>query len=305
VSELAFSVVICTRNRAALLDKAIASLRRQTLGLPFEVVVVDNDSSDRTPALVRQAMPHLPLLRYVHEPTLGLSHARNRGWREARGQWIAFLDDDAVADVNWLASLHATIGRLREPCGGIGGRVLLDWEAPRPAWFPDNLLVYLGHLDRGGEARWCDPGQTLLESNLAIRRDVLEQVGGFDVRLGVCGSKLAGNDGAELQHRIAARGLRLYYEPAAVVHHFVGRYRLKWSWVWRRLYGEGRSLALMELPRARGRTGYVLDNLRVALRCGAAVPLSAGALRTQRLARAACALGKVTAAWAGHRSVAG
>src|SRR5712671_6825521 len=100
------SVIIATHNRADLLAIALKSLARQTIPpAEYEVIVVDNASSDQTPAVVRQMSPAMPQVRYVFEERLGLSWARNAGLEAARAPYVAYLDDDAKAEPEWLEAL--------------------------------------------------------------------------------------------------------------------------------------------------------------------------------------------------------
>ena len=123
--SLDVTVAICTWNRRALLESTLASLTE--LAVPadasWELVIVDNGSSDDTAGLVSQwTDKHVLPLRYVHEPNLGLSNARNRAIRERRSDWVLFTDDDVILDRNWLAGFLES--RRRHPmAGAIGGRV--------------------------------------------------------------------------------------------------------------------------------------------------------------------------------------
>ena len=128
------SVVVCTRNRAPLLEKTLESLATQTLDHShFEVLIVDNASTDSTSDVAaRWQAARRFTCRYVLEERVGLNHARNRGVREARGRVIAFIDDDARAEEEWLDRLLRALEEERV-CG-VGGRIKLDWQSPQPRW---------------------------------------------------------------------------------------------------------------------------------------------------------------------------
>jgi glycosyltransferase involved in cell wall biosynthesis len=238
------SVIICTHNRAPLLRKGLDSLRGQSLtcGDGIEILVVDNASTDETQDLVESFQSTTGNVRYIFESTLGLSHARNRGVREAHGELVAFIDDDAIAEPGWLDALvHAFHGVEPKPdC--VGGRIEPIWQVPKPGWFPHSLLGYLSILDLGDEAHWCDiPREHLVGCNIAFRRNALLELGGFNTELGRKGQSLKGNEEIELLRRMKQRGQGVFYEPCAVVRHFIPRERLTKRWLVRRLYAEGLS----------------------------------------------------------------
>src|SRR5713226_9622239 len=118
------SVVICTRNRAQLLERALASVADQEFArTDYEILVVDNGSTDRTQEVVKQ----FPDARYLYEGEAGLCIARNAGWREAKGRYVAFFDDDATALPGWLAAIRDGFASASPLVGIVGGPV-------RPIW---------------------------------------------------------------------------------------------------------------------------------------------------------------------------
>ena len=119
--SIELSAIICTYNRADYLRKSLASLAEQTLSTDrFEIIVVDNNSNDDTKAVVQEEYAYVPNLRYIFEPVPGLSKARNTGWQNANGKYIAFLDDDAVATLRW-AEIYMEVFQNWEPTPGCSG----------------------------------------------------------------------------------------------------------------------------------------------------------------------------------------
>lgn len=243
------SVVICTHNRAGVLREAIESVVEQTAAFAFELVVVDNGSSDSTPHVVRQFERH-GFVRYEHEAALGLCYARNTGWQKARGDIVAYLDDDAIALPGWLKAV-AEAFMLYPNAGIAGGRVEPIWEAPRPAWLSDNIALSLSILDWCAEAKAIDDIrlQWLVGTNIALRRHLLEEVDGFDPSLDRVGSNYLSNGDIDLQMRVLDSDREVIYFPAMAVRHRVPASRLSKSWFRRRYYWQGLSDAAMELVR--------------------------------------------------------
>lgn len=239
------SVVVCTRSRAPLLAATLASLGRQTLAADrYEVLVVDNGSSDDTPEVVRRAAGCGANLRGLSEPRTGLSRARNTGVAAAAGAVVAFVDDDALVSEEWLARIAASFAA--STTGAVTGRVEPLWEAPRPPWLSDALLPYLSIVDWGAVAGALAPGRWLCGTNMAFRREDLLAVGGFAEDLGRRGEKLLSMEEVDVQSRLSARGVVLRYEPAMVVSHRVGAERLTPPWLERRAFWQGVSNAIFE-----------------------------------------------------------
>ncbi len=242
------SVVVCcyTLDRWHDLAAAIGSLQIQSRR-PLEVVlVVDNNE-----ALSARASRELPGVRVVDSTDeRGLSAARNTGVAAARGEVVAFLDDDAVAAVDWLERLAAPYAD--EMVVAVGGRVVASWDTVRPRWMPPTFdwvvgCTYEGHPATATEVR--NP----IGANMSVRRSVLERLGGFRVGIGREGGGAAGCEETELCIRIGQQmpGARVWYEPAAVVRHRVPATRATWRYFRTRCVAEGRSKA--RVARSVGR----------------------------------------------------
>jgi glycosyltransferase involved in cell wall biosynthesis len=262
------SVVICTLNRAPYLRGALESLVGQRLpGASWEVLVVDNGSTDDTADVAHAFERTLPL-RYLVEPTLGLCHARDTGWREARGRIVAYLDDDAVASPGWLAAVHDVF--TREPTTGVaGGPVRPIWEAPPPPWLSDVAARALTIVEwPDGPKRIADVRQEWLAgANMAAPRAVLEAVGGFHPHLDRIGHNMLSSGDVFLQQQVATRGWAVAYEPAMAVGHVVTRARLTKAWFRRRYFWQGISDAVMHrITHAPAPAACVREAIRRAAR---------------------------------------
>jgi glucosyl-dolichyl phosphate glucuronosyltransferase len=264
------SAVICTHNRARYLPQAIDSLLAQDLSTSaYEVVVVDNRSTDATCQIVAG---YGKRVRYVHEPELGLAHARNTGWRSALGRWVALLDDDAIADPSWLRVIVEVFETVRPEPGCVGGPVNAIWEAPRPRWLSNELLKSLAII------RWTDAAHAIANLsrewlagvNLAIPRIVLEEVGGFVAGLDRTGTRLLSSGDVFLQRQIMATGRAAWYDPRVNVRHHIPAARLHPQWFRQRYYAQGLSDTKMRLLEehlgARARAGAAVRETIAMLR---------------------------------------
>jgi len=237
------TVILCTFNRHQLLEKALESVAASKVPdlVKWEVLVVDNNSTDQT----RDVIQHLSRryqgrFRYLFEPRQGKSFALNRAIREARGDVLAFMDDDVTVEPEWLRNLTAALDC--EQWAGAGGRIVLQWPAALPSWLSING-PYARHpfpgFDQGDEAKELigPPFGT----NMAFRKEVFERHGGFRTDLGpVPGSEIRAED-TEFGRRVIAAGERLRYEPSAVVYHPVPENRIdkRFFLKWRFDYGRG------------------------------------------------------------------
>ncbi|MDY6939717.1 MAG: glycosyltransferase family 2 protein [Cyanobacteriota bacterium] len=239
MSDPQISAIICTHNRDRYLGAAIDSLLAQDFD-NFEVVIVDNASTDGTRSVVEARLPH-PKLRYVWEPQVGLSVARNTGAIESQAPIIAYLDDDAVASPTWLRVLDRAY-RDRQKLAVAGGKVTLLWPegTQPPKWLSAGLAGNLGAYDLGSEpVEIQTPGLTPRGLNYSIRRTFLEQIGGFDTNLGRVGKRLLSNEELFVTEKALDLGWQVAYLPAAQVAHNVSPERLHRSWFLQRGWWQG------------------------------------------------------------------
>jgi glycosyltransferase involved in cell wall biosynthesis len=237
---LRFSIVIATYKRAGLLKDTLESLARLQPRASWEVVVVDNNSPDNTREVVEAAIPSFPVrLRYVFEQEQGRSAALNCGFRIAEGQIIVTTDDDVRVEPDWLD--HIEFGLASKQCDYVGGRVVPMWESEPPRWIPrrnGRMWAVIALLDYG-------PDPIQLGVNMAIRREAIERVGGFDTRIGRKAGTLLGQEVREWCMRATAAGLVGYYIPAMVVEHLIPTDRLNKEYFRRWFFWRGISRAMM------------------------------------------------------------
>ena len=242
----ACSVVIATFNRAGELRRTLQSLATLVTAGPWEIVVVDNNSTDSTREIVAEAAEAAPIpVRYVHEPVQGRSAALNAGIAAARGEIIVTTDDDVRVEPDWLDQIGRAFERLR--CDYIGGRVLPLWSARPPAWLSDRSgphWAVIALLDYG-PTPFELTSRMPLGVNMAFRRDAFDRVGGWDTRIGRKAGTLLGQEVREWCIRARALGLRGYYAPDVVVQHVIPADRLNKRYFRRWFYWRGISRALL------------------------------------------------------------
>jgi len=246
---LPISVVICcyADERFEGLLAAVDSVRRQSSPPVEVVVVVDHNAGllDR----VRAARPNV-LTVQSREPQ-GLSGARNAGIAATRGEIVAFLDDDAVAEPDWLERIAAPYAD--ENVAGVGGAILAAWRQGRPRWFPEEFDWVVGCTYRGLPTR-PTALRNLIGANMSFRRSALEAAGGFAAEMGRTGSYPLGNDDTEfcIRARRALPGRVLLYEPRARVRHTVPAARASWSYFRTRCFAEGLAKAALTAVSGSG-----------------------------------------------------
>jgi glycosyltransferase involved in cell wall biosynthesis len=248
------SVVICAYTDARWDDlvRSVKSVERQTASALEVIVVVDHND-----ALLRRVRADLgDVIAVSNGGQRGLSGARNSGLAAARGELVAFLDDDAVAESDWLESLAE--GYTDPQVLGVGGAVVPVWLNGRPKSFPAEFDWVVGCTYEGMPKR-AGPVRNPVGANMSFRRDVLEAIGGFRPGIGRVGKRPVGCEETELSmrvHRHWPDGLILY-EPRARVQHAVPRSRARWTYFVSRCYSEGLSKAIV--ARLSGRRSLTTE----------------------------------------------
>ena len=246
------SVIMCTYNRADLLGGAVESILAQGPGTPkYELIVVDNNSSDHTRAVVERYLGDTRCrVRYLFEGKQGLSHARNAGIEAAASDVVAFTDDDVVVAPDWVATIEAAFAAHPEiDC--IGGKVLPRWAETPPSWLTRDHWAPLALVDRGerpieasDSLRLCFVG-----ANLAVRRRVFDAVGLFAPRLQRVKDGIGSTEDHEFLLRVYATGRRGLYVPELVVTAEVQNDRLTQAYHRRWHRGHGHFCAVMQLVK--------------------------------------------------------
>ena len=263
------SVVICayTDQRWSQLLAAVDSVRSQTQAAHQLIVVIDHNE-----ALQARAGAEMPnAIVVANRGPRGLSGGRNTGVEIATGEVVAFLDDDAAAERDWLEHLSEPF--TSPEVAGAGGLAVPDWSTPRPRWFPEEFFWVIGCSYRGmptSRERVRNP----IGCNMAFRRTVFSEIGGFRSDFGIVGRRPVGAEETELSIRLANKlpEARIVYVPGAAVRHYVPADRATWRYFATRCYREG--IGKARLRRLAGAGGGLSTEMKYV---GRTLPL--GVLR--------------------------
>jgi glucosyl-dolichyl phosphate glucuronosyltransferase len=241
------SVVICAYNRAHLLQLCIDSLH--ALDFPkekFEVVVVDNNSTDNTGAVCAGISQRYPSLnfRYLKEMQQGVGYTRTRGAREATGELIAYIDDDCLAEPDWLSKIVAFYNEHPEAMS-TGGRIIPKYLAPMAGWFGKYFWGLVGNYDLGQKIFRMQGVRYPSGANMHFRKKAFEQYGYFDGALGRSGKSLVAGEEKAMYLKLIAGNEAVYYLPHVIVHHHVEANKFDVNYVRRHSAGIGASERLM------------------------------------------------------------
>ncbi len=232
------TLCICTYQRYDVLPKALDSAKQQSLDHAlYRIMVIDNSPDHDQAEQFGSAYHQPPFLDYRIETTAGLSNARNVGARHCGTEFIAFMDDDAIASPQWLEKLVQAFDQFGHNAVVAGGRVDPLWEIPRPVWLHDWLLGFVSVVNWGGSLRSAASNEWLAGTNIAFRTQPLLDFGGFDCKLGRTGDggTLLSNEEIVMLNAFRAQGLIALYVPEATVDHLVERKRLTRGWFRKRV----------------------------------------------------------------------
>ncbi|MBW1793717.1 MAG: glycosyltransferase family 2 protein [Deltaproteobacteria bacterium] len=235
------TVAICTYNRGGRLPKLVMALRQQECPISFEILVVDNNSTDNTQVVLdKLAKMDGPAVRFVKEAKQGIVHARNRAIEESgNSTYLAFIDDDELPGSNWLNAAIDALERERAECVGGEIRVSLPFEE-RPFWLEGELLPFLGEVKNGPDPFWITDSSTPVWSgNVAYQTSIFSNGLRFDYRYNRQGHVIGGGSDEIMFHTLLDGGVRIRYRPDMLIEHLVERWRLKRSYFLKLHYKTG------------------------------------------------------------------
>jgi glycosyltransferase involved in cell wall biosynthesis len=253
------SVTICTFNRARWLRETLAFITRQDYPADrWEIIVVDNNSSDDTPAVVQSfaGAPKAP--RYFVEKNQGSSFARNRGIAEARGEIIIFTDDDMLGDPGWLRLIIAPfLLPGNERIAAVGGEVVPVFPEGLPGWLVNQWRPLAFRLDVGP----LRANQLPMTANLALRAAVFKDVGLFRTDLGRIGTHSLFNEDHDLCRRVFAAGYSMWYTPGGALQHQIPASRLTFKYTFKQVFDAARSRVVESTGRGGNGLGWLLSRI--------------------------------------------
>lgn len=240
------SVIVATFQRTDHLVKCLNSILSNSYN-NYEIIIVDQGRDGKTKKLVNEQFTNNKKIKYIHTDIVGLSHARNIGCENAKGEIIAFIDDDAVATKDWLRAYTNAFTEIKPTPGIVGGKLIPEWEIPFPSWYPEERIQFLSIYDIGDKPRKYPKGEFPHGANFAVSRDVIEKIGGFDRRLGFDEKRnnpLIAGEESLFAFKAKEEGYSLYYFPEAQVSHYVARYKLTKKYFLRRSFSSGLTLVI-------------------------------------------------------------
>jgi len=236
------SFIICTYNREKYIYDCLSRLAKNTDQEDWEIVLVNNNSTDSTAAECERFVSDFQPTNYSYyvETQQGLSFARNRGIQEARGDWFVFLDDDAMVGVDYVACLKKHL--LQHPeVGAFGGAIEPFFEGKKPEWLNPWSMGFVSAIDLGEEVKLFPKNAYPIGANMGISRDVINQVGMFNTSLGRSGNNLLGGEEKDIFNRIRHANIQIFYFPGIRVQHCIPPRRTTKEFIVKLGDGVGRS----------------------------------------------------------------
>lgn len=236
------TVILCTCNRSPALRLTLQSFLQVVTppGFHWEVLIIDNHSTDETRFVCQSFLAEHPeRFRYRYEPRPGKSYALNSGIRDARGELLAFTDDDVLVTPNYLQGILSTFTNY--PADAAQGRIILDCDGELPNWMGRRQLEFMSWCDYGDAVQdWTH--RTMYGTNMVVRTQAARAVGGFSLELGA-GTVVGFAEDTEFSFRLRKAGYRFIYAPQILVRHQLPKNRLTRSFFRTRFYRRGRSQA--------------------------------------------------------------
>lgn len=253
------TVCLCTRDRLHYVRTCLDGLARQSVCVEaFEIIVVDSCSSPAVAGELAAIAARLPNARVVRADRPGLSVARNTGAAVASGEYLAYLDDDAIPAHDWIEQIRTAVAEADRRPAVLGGRILPLWEEPLPAWWPQRLRGVLSIIECEGRGEYrsgdLPSGLEPYGANLIVERAALLAVGGFNEAVGRSGGNLLSDEDVQLAWRLQNAGRSVRYDSRIVVWHQIQASRLTPEWLLSRLYWQGTSTVVTRRLLGEART---------------------------------------------------
>lgn len=252
---MTISFIICTYNRDKYIYECLSRLAKNTVQEGWEIVLVNNNSTDSTAAECERFAQDYPKTdyRYFVETQQGLSYARNRGIQEAKGDWFVFLDDDAMVGEDYIARLQQHLAAHPE-AGAFGGQIEPFFEGETPNWLNPWAMGFVSAIDLGDEVIPFAKNKYPIGANMGISRKTIENVGTFNTALGRTGNNLMGGEEKDIFNRIRQAGVPILYFPHIKVRHCIPPKRTTTEFIAK--LGDGVGMSEQLRTRAAGKASY-------------------------------------------------
>lgn len=216
------SFIVCTYNREQYIYECLSHLATNTVREGWEIILVNNNSTDNTAAeCARFVADYKPgNYHYFVEEQQGLSYARNRGIKEAHGEWLVFLDDDAMVGNDYICNLKRNLAAYPE-AGAFGGAIEPFFEGETPDWLSPWAMGFVSAIDLGNQIKLFPPQSYPIGANMGISRDTLKKIGVFNTALGRTGNNLLGGEEKDIFNRIRQKQIPIVYFPEIKVKHCI------------------------------------------------------------------------------------
>jgi len=224
------SAIVCTYNREQYIGKCIDHLCKQSLHpSKYEIIIVDNNCTDSTQSICKTIIANHPehSIHYFEEQNAGLSFARNRGIAESKYDVLAFIDDDAFAEPDYLKNILHAMNAFPEVLAA-GGKVIPKFEKEKPAWLSHFLMPLVAAFDQGNQTKFLERNTFPIGANMVFRKKAFDSFGTFDTNLGRKKTELGGGEEKDMFNRIASKGI---YIHNAVVNHIIPESRLSMDYI--------------------------------------------------------------------------
>lgn len=230
------SIIICTYNRSKLLVDCLESLLRN-LGSQdhYEIIIVDNNSTDNTASIGLKYSEKYEFVKYFKEPEVGLSHARNAGCENANGEWLVYIDDDITVDQKFYHELEKII--LINSFDLFTGIPIPNFEVQKPKWIP---ISFERKMTRHTEIGLIE-NESIVGCIMAIKKSTLEKIGGFSPALGMKGNQIAYGEDDYIQIKATEMNFKIGINPNLIVHHNVRKEKLKLKWHLKSEFAHGKA----------------------------------------------------------------